>query len=67
MKVSELITILQAQNPDTMVVRSAYTEGFLEVTNVSQILLTKNPNESWMVGPYTESEVSAQTVAILLT
>jgi hypothetical protein len=52
MKVKDLITQLQAYNPDHMVVVSGYEGGVEEAKSISEHTIALNCNESWYYGSH---------------
>ena len=62
---AELIVALREYPDDTMVVVSGYEGGRKDVTEVDQIKLKLNVNDSWYFGPH-EEEDDGDTDAIYL-
>ena len=52
MKVKELIAVLQAYNPDLIVIKSGYEGGVDEVTHHSEETIALNVNGEWYYGPH---------------
>jgi hypothetical protein len=52
MKVKELITQLQAFDPELMVVVSGYEGGVNEVTQTESVTVALNVNTSWYYGSH---------------
>ena len=62
---AELIEMMSEYPNETMVVVSGYEGGKKDVTEVDQIKLKLNVNDSWYYGPHEEEE-DGDTVAIYL-
>jgi hypothetical protein len=67
MTVKELITELQKHNPNTVVLVTAYEEGFDELKQVVDIKVTYNPSDKHWEGDYNDYPLDeCLTHAILL-
>lgn len=52
MKVKDLIAVLQAYDPDLMVVRSGYEGGLEEISHHSEETIALNVNAEWYYGTH---------------
>jgi hypothetical protein len=52
MKVKELIAILQAYDPDLMVIRSGYEGGVQEINHHSEVTIALKVNVEWYYGDH---------------
>jgi hypothetical protein len=55
MKVKDLITLLQKEDPEAMAVGPGYESGLNEVTGVEAISLDLNVNSEWYYGAHEQT------------